>query len=322
MLRMISFGVLLVAASSLAMEESTLQSNYRTEVLPYFENSFEGSFFGKDGVGILYRLFEVDNEKGALVILPGRGEPIHKYAELVYDLRDLGYSVYLMSHRGQGESGHVDRCSIQYVESYDDYVADLEEFLTLVNRKSHSNLFLLGHSMGAAIGTLYSLKHPGAFKGLMLSAPMFDMNTSPYPKGVAKALAKTMVFTGFGKSKGASDDKQVTSSNDRQAITNEVLGKYSSIESQKISFGWAKASFDAIKTLKHADMSSLPQVLMLQAGKDLHVPSEGQNKICKGMPSCYTVRFPESYHEILMETDSIRDSALISIKKFLTRNTK
>jgi len=322
MLRMISFVGLLVAAPCLAMQESALQSNYQNEIMAYFDQGSQGSFLGKGKVPISYRTFEVENEKGALLILPGRGEPLHKYAELVYDLRDLGYSIYLMSHRGQGESGLIEDCSIQYVESYDDYVHDIEVFSRIVNRRDHRSVFVLGHSMGGAIGTLYSLKHPTAFKGLILSAPMFDMNTSPYPKGVAKVLAKTMVFTGFGKSKGASDSKQVTSSDSRQAITNDVLAKHSSIESQNISFGWAKASFDVLKTFKHADMSSMPPVLMLQAGNDLHVPSEGQNEICKKMDSCYTVRFPESFHEILMERDSIRDSALISIRKFLAHSGK
>ena len=39
-----------------------------------------------------------------LVISPGQGEPALKYAELVYDLKDTGYDIFVIDHRGQGAS--------------------------------------------------------------------------------------------------------------------------------------------------------------------------------------------------------------------------
>lgn len=307
----------LMSASSLAMPENLLQDAFHAEILWSFEAQSEaGSFIGKNGVPIAYRKFEVQDEKGALVILPGRGEPMHKYAELIFDLKDLGYSMYIMSHRGQGESGRIDDMNMQYVESYTHYTDDLKTFMEL-HVSAKPRVVLLGHSMGAAIGTLYALKHPNAFAGMILSSPMFGVKT-PDNKEFTIFAANTKVNGGYGKKLAGEDNLQVTSSMARQEITNRVLNEHSSIESSKISWAWAKASFDVIKEIRHADLSSLPFVLMLQAGNDLHVPAYGQNKVCNRMKACEKVSFPASFHEILMESDPIRNNALEKIRGLLS----
>src|SRR4051794_26119051 len=98
---------IMIIPSALAISESHYFEKYQNRVLPYFDEGVQGSFTGQDQVEIAYRAFEVEDEKAALVILPGRGEPIQKYAELIYDLRNLDFSIYIMEHRGQGESGQV-----------------------------------------------------------------------------------------------------------------------------------------------------------------------------------------------------------------------
>ena len=55
---------------------------------------------------------------------------------------------------------------------------------------------------------------------------------------------------------------------------------------------------------------------MLQAGQDTFVRSRRQNKVCK-LKNCRKVRFEDAKHEILMESDEIRNDALKEIIDFL-----
>ena len=58
---------------------------------------------------IRYRKFEVENQKGAIVISSGRTECMLKYKEVVFELTKEGYSVYIFDHRGQGFSDRLTR---------------------------------------------------------------------------------------------------------------------------------------------------------------------------------------------------------------------
>jgi lysophospholipase len=302
-----------------ALPESDVVAKLQTEVMPYFETGKAGTLLGKGQVELAYRTFELKDEKGALVLLPGRAETIHKYAEVVYDLRNLGLSVYILEHRGQGESGLVEGVGPQFVQSYDDYVEDLDTFIReVVNVRSRSPLFLMGHSMGGAIASLYIAQHPGIFKGLILSAPMFDINTHPYSKPIAKKLAQLMCKIGMGKKTAGKDDLQVTSSEARNEMSVQSAEKYSKGEWRKITYRWILASLNAVEAVLQSSSKLTLPILLLQADKDLHVPAPGQDLFCKTVPNCEKVVLANSFHEVLMETDSIRDFSLAKIRQFLT----
>ena len=53
------------------------------------------------------------------------------------------------------------------------------------------------------------------------------------------------------------------------------------------------------------------------SGKDTLIFSEGQDHVCKKAENCKMIKFPDSFHEILQEKDSIRDRALKEIFNFL-----
>jgi lysophospholipase len=306
-----------------AVPESDVLAKYQTQVAPYFESGIPGTLPGKGQVDLAYRVFEVENEKGVIVLLPGRGEPNHKYAEFIYDLRTLGFSIYILDHRGQGESGFVQGVKIHYVQKFSDYVEDLDTFIrAVVKVKPHPKLFLIGHSMGGAIGTLYAAEYPGIFDGLILSAPMFDMNTKPYSKTIARYLGQFMCAVGFGKWSAARDMNQVTSSEARNEMSVQIADKYSKAEWRKISYRWILASLDALEAIQEKCQKLTLPTLLLQAEKDIHIPAEGQNRFSSKVSHCKKVVMRNSFHEILMETDSIRNLALDKIREFLISHSR
>ena len=306
-------------------ENSYFQKRYQSQVIPYFnKKGVAGHFTGKGKVRLTYRKFLATGpqskwQRCALIILPGRAEPIQKYAEIIYDLGGLGCSIYIMEHRGQGESSRVDGCPIQYVENFADYVEDLDTFIKkVVNQRGHTKLLLLAHSMGGAIGTLYVSQHPGVFHAMALSAPMFDINTRGLPKFLAHGIAQFLCRLGLGKfsEPTGAGEARVTSSRARRQLNQRVTLQFSCIHPQKISFRWLKASLEALRVIQNQASSISIPVLLLQAGRDLLVPAKGQNDFCRKVSQTKKYLFPKGYHELLMERACIRNEVLEKIRTF------
>src|SRR5262245_21451406 len=92
--------------------------------------------------------------RGSVIVLPGRGEFIEKYAtEIVGELLGRGYCVFAMDWRGQGLSDRplADRGK-GHIDNFSTYMADLQLFLDkVVAPAAPRPVLLLCHSMGAHI---------------------------------------------------------------------------------------------------------------------------------------------------------------------------
>lgn len=89
-----------------------------------------------------------------------------------------GYATYALDLRGHGESGG----ERFFVNSFDEYVEDLAVFVGRVReRETGKPMFLLGHSMGGAVASLFVLLRKPQLEGLILSAPALEptRNVSP-----------------------------------------------------------------------------------------------------------------------------------------------
>jgi alpha-beta hydrolase superfamily lysophospholipase len=124
---------------------------------------------------------------GVLLVVHGLGEHSGRYGTVVDALVPDGWAVYGFDHRGHGRSGG----RRAHVESYDDWLADLDAFRRLVVAR-HPGLpvFLLGHSMGGQIALAYALDHQDELRGLVLSAPALENSSVPRAaRPVLRALA-------------------------------------------------------------------------------------------------------------------------------------
>lgn len=303
-------------------------------VLDYFHfRSTLSTFHGKDGVSIAYRVFRpvdanlnpVEQEHGAIVILPGRGMPMDVFAETIYDLAPHGYTMYILDHRGQGHSGRlVDNFQKQYVESFDDYVNDLNFFVDqIVQKHSHKNLFFLAESMGGAIASLYMKRHPNhPFKACVLAAPMFGMNTYPYPESLLYGAAHAVSFLGgkesyfFGQGDYqpiSAQDSVVTKSEYRYDMMKNIFTTYN-IATGGISFQWFIAAKNAIYELDNFGLT-IP-TLILQAQHEQVVRNDSQHTMCERSPNCQLVVINDAYHEFFLERDHVRDQVLQQTRSF------
>ncbi|MDD5759845.1 MAG: alpha/beta fold hydrolase [Desulfobulbaceae bacterium] len=327
-----------------ALPEQELRSSFAFKIQPFFDEHFLlGTFQGVGNVTIHYAKREIPNPQGTLLLVVGRTEFLSKYAELLYDLRDLPFSYYLFDPRGQGASdrllpdhdkGHVD--------SFDDYVSDLSVFISTVIKTPHIQktnstqhpappLFMLTHSMGGTVAALYANKHPNVVQGLILCAPMLSINTKPFPLPLAKLLSHTASLLGcstFYVPNGKAydpltsfHDNKVTHSQVRFRLNQTLVSTVPINSLGSPTYGWMDHAFAAMQRLTTEHRQLTMPILLLQAGDDTVVNNNPQSAFCADLPRCTLVNLPGARHEILMEEDRIRDQALTFIRIFLTQNT-
>jgi len=101
-----------------------------------------------------------------LLVAHGFAEHSGRYGNLVDYFVPNGYAVYALDHRGHGRSDG----ERVHTEQFTDYLTDLKTFFNMVRKENPDNkIFLVGHSMGAAISTAYTVKYQKELAGLILS---------------------------------------------------------------------------------------------------------------------------------------------------------
>jgi lysophospholipase len=313
--------------SSYAVEEASLSSKFQSEILPYFDSGRKGSFVGKDGVSIAWRAFPpytsgAFHGSKALVVLNGRSEFMHKYAELVYDLRQSGYAIYLMDHRGQGESGRIlSDSQIGHVKNFRDYVDDFGAFMDqVVSKDNPSEVHLLAHSMGSTVATIYAIEHPTAFRSMVLSGPMYLPNLGNYSECMALAIAGFMNFIGKGADlapgrtldewKNPFESNNVTHSPARFGYALDFLLAHPDQAIGGPTYRWVQQAIRGGRWVRDNAENFTTPVRILQAGDERIVVPEVQNEVCGKAKACEIQRIDGAKHEVFMEKDAYRNRAL------------
>ena len=137
----------------------------------------EAEFTGVDDIPVHFVRFHAEKNDRVIVVCPGRIESYVKYAELAYDLFHSGFDVLIIDHRGQGRSGRMLSDPHRgHVDNFNDYVDDLTAFWQQeVLPGPWRKRYILAHSMGGAIATLFLQRHPNQCDAIALCAPMFGI---------------------------------------------------------------------------------------------------------------------------------------------------
>lgn len=313
-----------------AITENDYARNHEKEVAPFLASGQRFSFLSADGKTRLQGIRFVHPEaKGVIVVANGSTESWLKYGELFYDLYRSGFSVTSYDHRGQGLSPHLvpSNPQIGQIDDYDLYAADLNAFVRheIVTGKNEK-LFLLAHSMGGAIALDYLELHPSPFHAVVLSAPMLRINTAPYPESVAWATASFFHAIGLGdhyvigkhdrNPKDPFEGNPLTSSRNRWNAIQSVWNTHPEVVLGGPSNDWVARAITGTSATRERLPKIKERVLILQAGKDEFVMNPDQDTARTKIPGAVMVRFPDAKHEILMESDPIRQKALAEIVRF------
>jgi lysophospholipase len=300
---------------------------YATSIQPFWQNNVQHSMFtGVDQVDIAYAYVLHPQALGTVVVSTGRIESFIKYKELVYDLYQNGYSVFIHDHRGQGMSGRMlDNPHIGYVDSFDDYVADFKKFVDeIVIAKSHHKPKLLCHSMGGAIGALMVLRYPEMFEKVAFSAPMFGIRP-PLPNWFAKLLlslhaainTKNAFF--FGQKNYDSQpfpSNELTHSEIRYQIFRNEYKTAPQVQLGGVSGHWLTVASKAMDEIEQNVHRFPISALVIQAGADQVVDNKRQSRVVAKMTHSQLQVIDGSKHELLEEQDKFRVQCLTLILDF------
>ena len=308
-----------------------------------------GSFNGARGVTVEFMVFkqpDPSRERAAVVISSGRTETFLKYKELVFDLWNNGYSVYVHDHRGQGMSGREPEIADQqkgHVHAFTDYVGDLRAFVRQeVLAGGHQRYVVIGHSMGGAVASVYLEQETGPsqpFRAAALSSPMHEIRGAFGLSGdiltctgarLLTALGAGTRYTlggeGYSEARKNFEENEYTSSRVRYERLLQEYRDARRVQLGSPTHGWYAAACRAAKQARsNADKITVP-VRLFRAGADTIVHSRGHDEFCAGLrrtqpsgcggPDGGPIEIPDAKHELLIEADDKRSPVLLEILKF------
>ena len=242
-------------------------------------------FTSDEGISIRYHhwLNTKNRPNGTVILLGGRKEFLEKYNETAGDLNRMGFDVYSFDWRGQGLSTRMlsDR-SRGFILDYDEYLHDLQVFFdTVVPANTRRPIYFLAHSMGAHLAIRFLHRRRTGIDGAVLTAPMIDIFTVPYPRW----LVRLLILLGFkigrqdavvpGSRKRSQRDRHfegnpLTSDPRRFQVEKRALKTNPDLVVDAVTFAWLSATMDSIDNLKvpgYLEAITTP-VLIVTAGAD------------------------------------------------------
>jgi acylglycerol lipase len=264
----------------------------------------EGKFKSQKNLNLYYQSWQPpEKPKAVLLVVHGLAEHSGRYANLVNYFVPDNYAIYALDHQGHGRSEGLPG----YVNRFSDYLVDLKTFFEIVHKANEStNIYLVGHSMGGLIATLYAAKHPEGLAGVVLSSPTLKAGSSISSKDIlmariAAALLPKMGITALD-SAGISRDQKVV-----EAYNNDPLVYRGKIR--------ARLGYEFIKAMDGkltAQMSKIDlPILIMQGSADRLSNPEGskvlfetvksKDKTLKGFEGLYHELFNEPEHPQVFE---------------------
>jgi len=316
--------------------EPMLNNHFNPEIISFWQDHAKASDFqGVDNKRIHTISITTGNDK-AVVISQGRNESVLKYKELAYDLHLQGFDIFLIDHRGQGFSERFGGDQYRgYVEHFQDYVDDLNQYISSLDLEKHyRQRYLLSHSMGAAISALYLQQYQNPFQATVFFSPMFSINLGPLPNFIAKIITYTSAeictwfsdkacYTPGGKGYEKKDFERnhLTSSEARFYANQHETQMFPETQLGDATMRWVATSISATEqAINNASKINIP-ILLIQAGDDEIVTTKGQIAFFENVTFCKFnsyLSIENARHEILLERDEFRLTALTRTFQFLT----
>lgn len=281
--------------------------------------------------GIYYEYYRAKDAKGAVVICHGFSESAEKYKEVIYYMVSVGYSVFIIDHRGHGRSIRVTAHPNKiHVAHFSDYVSDLHLLIEKIvkPRAVGLPLYLFAHSMGGAIGTLYLETYPDNFKKAVLSSPMLRINTGIFPETAALMIAHSMVRRGNGEAYGLGQNDFIPGERfeDSASSCEERFRYYSQKREATPQFQVSGSSYNWIYEAIRADKFMRSEkacakikipVLVFQCMNDGSVDARGISEFVAHAPSTTLVQMTDCKHEIYNSSDSVLKDYYRQLFQFL-----
>ena len=268
--------------------------------------------------------------RGSILFQGGRGDFIEKYLESFAHWHAAGWRITAFDWRGQGGSGRTTPSAhVGHIDDFATYIADLRDFWSDWAATAEGPCIAIGHSMGGHLVLRALVEQAIAPDAVVLVAPMLGLHAPIGPR-FGESMAK--LLAGFGKPTRAAwkgnerphtlVSRQALLTHDADRYADELWwhGQNDALLTGPPSWNWVLQGFASTRKL-NADPGLVTldiPTLLLVAEADKLVDPRAALATAQRLPDARVVRFgSESAHEILRETDPVRNRALAEIDIFL-----
>lgn len=271
--------------------------------------------------------------RGSILFFPGRGDHYEKYLETLEQWHRAGWRVTAADWRGQAGSGRLGSDPVTgHIDDFATWIADLKAMWQEWKPTTPGPHILAGHSMGGHLvlrGALEGAVDPDA---LVLSAPMLGFVGS-VPPLIGQWAAKLMTVIGnparpawkWSEKPGeipASRQRLLTHDDDRYADELWWREHRPELVMGPGSWGWVERAYASMRFIFAGDRLERLDIpaLLIGTSNDRLVAMRAIEQAARRLPQAELVRFgKEASHEILRESDPVRDRAMSAIAEFLGR---
>lgn len=284
-----------------------------------------------DGVRLRVAVWEKTEAKGTVLLFPGRTEYVEKYALAAGELAENGYPTISIDWRGQGLADRLqDNINAGHVGKFSDYQLDVQALLeaaeTLELPKPY---FLLGHSMGGAIG-LRALYNDLPVKAAAFTGPMWQIGLGKL-RPLAYLLSIVLRGLGMGNwlAPGTKNETYVldVAFEDNQLTKNR--GMYARLQAQAraniqlciggASVRWVHEALRECYNMARKPAPKVPCVTFLGTDEKIVDPDAIKSRIT-GWENGTLEMVEGGEHEVLMEGPEIRQPIMATISALFDKH--
>lgn len=304
------------------------------DVQRYLNDYLHRGHFESEGLDIHYRLFLHSNDSETIIINHGFNEFQEKYDELIYYYLQAGYNVFSYDIRGHGFSKEHEDSTIVNLDGFEEYIFDLYEAVNTLDRRYQIKgpFVLFGHSMGGGVALAFAYHYPNLVKSLVLSSPMFNIDTSPFARGASHLMANLAILSNlsgtripFQEAKGISTKKYFELNTGLS--TNVTRSHYAYLRNQDLhthitqggSMRWLRSSLNQVKTVAHPKYlyRIKTPILIFTSQSDRIVRNDGTYHASHYLPNVQLVEIKNVGHEIFQEGDEVVHPYVSKILDFI-----
>lgn len=272
--------------------------------------------------------------RGSLLFLPGRGDTYEKWLESLDQWHREGWTVSSIDWRGQSLSGRLGfDATTGHVADFGLWIDDLAAFWSAWAAERPGPHVLVGHSMGGHLAMRAVAQGKVAPDALVLSAPMLGIHPAWLPANLLHVAARGLAALGDPRRPAWKHNEKpgllpqarsrlLTHDDDRYADEAWWRRERPGIAMGPASWGWIERALASIRLLEGRGVLEAVEVpvLLLATRHDGLVSWPAIRRAARRLPRAELVAFGgESRHEILRESDVVRDRALSAIRDFLNR---
>lgn len=305
---------------------------------PVPEGANVGYFRTSDGIRLRYALFPRTGKthKGTVCIVQGRTEFIEKYFETIADFQKRGFAVATFDLRGQGGSDRlIANRKLGYVENFDDYWTDLKSFHgQILLPDCPPPFFLVGHSTGGLVSLLAATRDRLMFDRAFLCSPMIGLPGLPLGLKAASRLVSVARFLGLSglplrrkadrpQSAETFVGNPLTSDRTRYMRMVDVITARPELEITSPTLAWIGSSLKGMLQANGDDFPSslkIP-VFICAAACDRIVDTAATEALGLRLRTGHHVVIPGANHEMLLETDTVREQVFAAFDAFVTEQS-